>query len=76
MMSCTMLAAWSRPVLSLCCTEHGLYHGAVQLGHTTSVAMSRSGQLGRCYTIETHCSNLHIYRCFSNVRACLRNTRA
>jgi hypothetical protein len=60
MMSCTTSAVWSHPVLSLCCTEHGPYHGAVLLGHITSVAMSRSGQLGRRCTIELHCSGLHV----------------
>jgi hypothetical protein len=43
MMSCMASAVWSRPVLSLCCTEHGLYHGVVLSGRITSVAMSRSG---------------------------------
>jgi hypothetical protein len=59
-MSCTMPAAWSRPVLSLCCTEHGPYHGAILSDHITSVAMSRSGQLGRRYTIEPHYSGLYV----------------
>jgi hypothetical protein len=51
MMSCTTSVAWSCPVLSLCCTEHGPYRGAVLSGHITSVAMSRSDQLGRCCTV-------------------------
>jgi hypothetical protein len=76
MMSCTALAAWSRPVLSLCCTEHGPYRGAVLSGRITSVVMSRSGQLGRHCTIEPHCSGLQVCRRFSNARACLENTRA
>jgi hypothetical protein len=76
MMSCTTSAAWSRPVLSLCCTEHGLYHGAVLSGRITSVAMFRNGQLGQHCTVETHCSGLHVCRCFSNAQACLGNTRA
>jgi hypothetical protein len=46
MMSYTMLAAWSHPVLSLCCTKHCPYHGAVLMGRITSVAKSKSGQLG------------------------------
>jgi hypothetical protein len=50
-MSCTTSVAWSCPVLSLCCTEHGPYRGAVLSGHITSVAMSRSDQLGRCCTV-------------------------
>jgi hypothetical protein len=60
MMSLTASAAWSRPVLSLYCIEHDPYHGAVLSGRITSVAMSRSGQLGRRYTIEPHCSGLHV----------------
>jgi hypothetical protein len=45
MMSSTTSVAWSRLVLSLCCTEHGPYRGTVLTGRITSVAMSRSGQL-------------------------------
>jgi hypothetical protein len=45
-MSSMASAAWSRPVLSLCCTEHGPSRGAVLSGRITSVAMFRSGQLG------------------------------
>jgi hypothetical protein len=47
MMSSTTSAVWSRSILSLCCTEHSSYHGAVLLGRITSIAMSRSGQLDR-----------------------------
>jgi hypothetical protein len=43
MMSCMASTAWSRPVLSLCCTEYGTYHGAILSGHIISIAMSRSG---------------------------------
>jgi hypothetical protein len=46
MMCCTASVAWSHLVLSLCCTEHGPYYGVILSGHITSVAMSRSGQLG------------------------------
>jgi hypothetical protein len=60
MMSCTTSAAWSHPVLSFCCTEHDLYRGAVLSGRITSVAMPRSDQLGRRYTIEPHCSGMHV----------------
>jgi hypothetical protein len=60
-MSCTASAAWSRPILSLCCTKHCLYRGAVLSGRITSVAMSRSGQLDRRCTIEPHCSGLHAH---------------
>jgi hypothetical protein len=45
-MSCTTSAAWSRPVLLLCYTEHGPSRGVVLSGHITTVAMSMSGQLG------------------------------
>jgi hypothetical protein len=60
MKSYTVSVAWSRPVLSLCCTEHGPYPGAVLSGRITSIAMSRSGQLGQCCTIELHCSGMHV----------------
>jgi hypothetical protein len=60
MMSCMALAVWSRHVLSLCCTEHALYHGAVLSSRITFITMSRSGQLGRRCTIESHCSVLHV----------------
>jgi hypothetical protein len=60
MMSYTASAAWSRPVLSLCCTEHGPSRGAVLSDHITTVGMSRSGQLGRRCTTEPHCSDLHV----------------
>jgi hypothetical protein len=60
MMSYTTSAAWSRPVLSLCCTKHGPSRGAVLSGHITVVAMSRSGQLDRRCTIELHCSGMHV----------------
>jgi predicted NBD/HSP70 family sugar kinase len=76
MMSCTSSVAWSCPVLSLYCTEHGLYRGAILSGHITFVAMSKSDQLSRRCTVETHCSGLHICRRFNNARACLGNTQA
>jgi hypothetical protein len=76
MMSCPMSTAWSCPVLSLCCTEHGMSCDAVLSGHITAVAMSRSGQLGRRCTVGTHCSGMHVCMRFSNARACLGNTRA
>jgi hypothetical protein len=60
MMSCTMLVAWSRTILSFCCTEHGPYCGAVMSGRTTSIAMSMSDQLSRRCTAEPHCSDLHV----------------
>jgi hypothetical protein len=73
MMSCSVSAAWSCPILSLCCIEHGMSHDAVLSGRITIVVMSRSGQLGRCCTVGTHCSTLHVYRHLSNARACLGN---
>jgi hypothetical protein len=60
MMSYTASPAWTRLVLSLCCTEHDSYCGAVWSGRITSVSMSRSGQLGRRCTIEPHCSGMHV----------------
>jgi hypothetical protein len=43
-------------VSSPCCTEHGQRCGAILSGRITTVAMSRSGQLGRRCTIELNCS--------------------
>jgi hypothetical protein len=71
MMSCTVLAAWIRPVLSLYCTEPDLSRGAVLSGRITTVAMSRSGQLGQRCTVGKYCSGMHVCRCLSNARACL-----
>jgi hypothetical protein len=76
MMSCPVSTAWSRPVLSLYCTEHGPSRSAVLSGRITVVAMSKSDQLGRRCTIEMYCSGMHVYLRLSNARACLRNTRA
>jgi hypothetical protein len=72
MMSCTVSAVWIRPVLSLCCTEPGLLCGAVMSGRITTVAMSRSGQLGRRCTVGKHCSDIHVCRRLSNARVCLK----
>jgi hypothetical protein len=58
MMSCTTSAAWSRPVSSPCYTEHDQRCGAVLLGRITTVAMSRSDQLGLRCTVEPSCSDL------------------
>jgi hypothetical protein len=60
--------ALARLVLSpaTCSTEHILYRGAVMSGRITAVTMSRSGQLGRRYTVGMHCSGLHVCRRFSN----------
>jgi hypothetical protein len=70
-MSCTASAAWSRPVLSLCCTKPGPFRGAVLSGRITTVAIYESGQLGRRCTVGKHCSGLHVCRRLSNARACL-----
>jgi hypothetical protein len=59
-MSCTASTAWSHPVLSLCCTEHGPYRSAILSGRITSIVISMSGKLGRRCTIEPHCSGLHV----------------
>jgi hypothetical protein len=58
MMSCTTLAAWSRPVSSSCCTEHDQRCGAILSGRITTVAISRGGQLGWRCTIEPNCSGM------------------
>jgi hypothetical protein len=76
MMSCPVSVALSRPVLSLCCTEHGPSRDAVLSGHITAIAMSKSGQLSRRCTIGTYCSGLHVCRRFSTARACIENTQA
>jgi hypothetical protein len=54
-MSCTMSAAWSRPVSKPYYTEHGQHCGAVLSGRITTVAMSRSGQLGLRCAVELNC---------------------
>jgi hypothetical protein len=51
-MSCMALAAWSHLVLSLCYTEPAPARRAVLSGCITTVAMSRSGQLGLRCTLE------------------------
>jgi hypothetical protein len=58
MMSYTASIAWSHPVSSPCYTEHGQHYGVVLSGRITTVVMSRSGQLGRGYTIEPNCSGM------------------
>jgi hypothetical protein len=58
MMSCTASVAWSRPVSSLCYTEHDQCCGAVLLGRITTIAMYRSGQLSLRCTVEPKCSGL------------------
>jgi hypothetical protein len=58
MMSCSVSAAWSRHVSSSCYTEHGQRYGVVLSGRIITVAMSRSGQLGLCCTVEPNSSGL------------------
>jgi hypothetical protein len=58
MIYCTASAAWSRPVSSPCYTEHGQRCGAVLSGRITTVAISRSGQLGLRCSVEPNCSSL------------------
>jgi hypothetical protein len=58
MMSYTASAAWSHHVSSPCYTEHGQRCGAILSGRITTVAMSRSGQLGLCCTIEPNCNGM------------------
>jgi hypothetical protein len=60
MMSCTASATWSRSISSLYCTEHGQRCGTIMSGRITAVAMSRSGKLDWCYTVEPHFSGMHV----------------
>jgi hypothetical protein len=52
MMSCTVSAAWSRLVSSPCYTERGQRCGAILSGRITTVAMSRSDQMGMRCTVK------------------------
>jgi hypothetical protein len=58
MISCPMSTALSRHVSSPYYTEHGQCCGAVLSDRITTVAISRSGQLGLCCTVESNCSDL------------------
>jgi hypothetical protein len=58
MMSYTVSAARSRSVSSPCYTEHDQRCGAVLSGRIITVAMSRSGQMSLCCTVELNCSGL------------------
>jgi hypothetical protein len=58
MMSYTTSAACSRPVSSPCYTEYGQRCGAILSGRITTVAMSRSGQLGLHCTVVPNCSDM------------------
>jgi hypothetical protein len=66
MMSFLVSPAWSHPVLSLYYTEHGMSCDAVLLGYITTVAMFRSGQLGRRCIVGMHCSGMDVCRRLSN----------
>jgi hypothetical protein len=57
-MSCTASAAWSQSVSSPCYTEPGLFRGAILSGRITTVAISRSDQLGLRCTVEPNCSGM------------------
>jgi hypothetical protein len=50
-LSCAASAAWSHPVLLHCCTEHGQRCGVALSGHITTIAVSKSGQLGQRCTV-------------------------
>jgi hypothetical protein len=58
MMSSTASRAWNHLVLLLCCTEPAPSRGVVLPGRVTTVAMSRSDQLGMRCTVEPNCSGL------------------
>jgi hypothetical protein len=58
-MSYMMSAAWSHHVSLPCYTKHGQRCDAILSGHITTVAMSRSGQLDLCCTVESNCSDLY-----------------
>jgi hypothetical protein len=58
MISCTASAAWSHLVSSPCYTKHGQCCGVVLSGRITTVAMSRSGQLGLRCSVELNCSGV------------------
>jgi hypothetical protein len=58
MMSCTASAAWSQSVSSPCYTEPGSFCGAILSGRITTVAISRSGQLGLRCTVEPNYSGM------------------
>jgi hypothetical protein len=58
MISCTVSAAWSRHVSSPCYTEHGQHCGTVLSDYITTVAISKSGQLGMRCSVEPNYSGL------------------
>jgi hypothetical protein len=74
-MSYTTSASWSRLVSSPCYTEHGQRCGAVLSGRITTIAMSRSGQLGLRCTVEPNCSGLSTHLVgVSVIRDCALDT--
>jgi hypothetical protein len=74
-MSCTASAAWSRHVSSPCYTEHGQRCGAILSGCITTVAMSKSDQLGLRCAVEPNCSGLSARLAGASVtRDCALNT--
>jgi hypothetical protein len=58
MISCITLAARSCPVSSFCYTEYGQRCDDVLSDHITTVAMSKSDQLGMRCTVEQNCSDM------------------
>jgi hypothetical protein len=58
MMSCTASVAWSHHVSSPCYTEHGQRCGVLLSDRITTVAMSKSSQLGLRCSVEPNCSGL------------------
>jgi hypothetical protein len=75
MMSCTTSVAWSHLILSLCCAEPDPLRDAVLSDRITTVAMSRSGQLGLRCTIEPNCSGLSAHLVGASVtRYCALDT--
>jgi hypothetical protein len=60
MVSYTTSATWSHPVSSPYYTEYDQHCGAVLSGRITTIAMSRSGQLGLRCTVEPNCSGMSV----------------
>jgi hypothetical protein len=67
MMSYTASVALSRSVSSPCYTEHGQRCGTVLLGHITTVAMYRSGQLGLCCTVKPNYNGMSAHLASTSV---------
>jgi hypothetical protein len=58
MMSCTVSTALSHFISSLCYNKHGQRCDVIPWGRITTVAISRSGQLGLHCTVEPNCSDM------------------